>query len=299
MPSKRSERDALDDSLEVWAREIPDLDPLTEGIIERIQILAWNLNHSLDETLETYELDRRSFSLLGKLRKHGPPYRVSAGKLAETLRLSSGAMTNRLDRMEAAGLVRRLPDPRERPESLARCQFLTHNSAVRSLSVDQGPTAGMLGPMTRASVLAGLLLAVLAGCAAWQPPNLTATFPAVPGDVDIGPLRVVLRDRTGLATGIDIATGQEVALGFPRPGLFEAVPGDPNAAFVSWIGGACSERARLVFLDANGGYELGIREDPTLMGMIGCPAVGVPRSVRIRFSQPIEPALVSVSVTYR
>src|SRR6187431_1414974 len=88
MPPKRPERDALDDSLEVWAREIPDLDPLTEGIIERIQILAWNVNHSLDETLETYELDRRSFSLLGKLRKHGPPYRVSAGKLAETLRLS-------------------------------------------------------------------------------------------------------------------------------------------------------------------------------------------------------------------
>ena len=126
MPPKRPERDALDDSLEVWAREIPDLDPLTEGIIERIQILAWNVNHSLDETLETYELDRRSFSLLGKLRKHGPPYQVSAGKLAETLRLSSGAMTNRLDRMEAAGLVRRLPDPNDRRGTLVEPTELGH-----------------------------------------------------------------------------------------------------------------------------------------------------------------------------
>jgi DNA-binding MarR family transcriptional regulator len=118
MADKAPERDALDDSLEVWAREIPDLDPITEGIIERIQILAFNVNQSMDETLQEYELDRRSFQLLGKLRRHGAPYQVSAGKLAADLRLSSGAMTNRLDRMEAAGLVRRLPDPNDRRGTL-------------------------------------------------------------------------------------------------------------------------------------------------------------------------------------
>jgi DNA-binding MarR family transcriptional regulator len=118
MAAKRPERDSLDDSLEVWAREIPDLDPVTEGIIERIQILAFNVNQSLDQTLEEFDLDRRSFSLLGKLRRHGSPYRVSAGKLAAELRLSTGAMTNRLDRMEEAGLVRRLPDPNDRRGTL-------------------------------------------------------------------------------------------------------------------------------------------------------------------------------------
>ena len=118
MPAKRPVRDALDDTLEIWAREIPDLDPVTEGIIERIQILAFNVNQSMDETLAEFELDRRAFQLLGKLRRHGPPYRVSAGKLATELRLSSGAMTNRLDRMEAAGLVRRLPDPTDRRGTL-------------------------------------------------------------------------------------------------------------------------------------------------------------------------------------
>lgn len=118
MPTKRPNRDSLDDTLEIWAREIPDLDPLTEGIVERIQILAGNLNASMDETLAKYELDRRSFHLLGALRRHGPPYRVSAGTLATDLRLSSGAMTNRLDRMESAGLVRRLPDPNDRRGTL-------------------------------------------------------------------------------------------------------------------------------------------------------------------------------------
>jgi DNA-binding MarR family transcriptional regulator len=100
--------------LEVWTREIPGLDPLTEGIIERIQILSWNFNQSLEENLQQSDLDRRAFSLLGKLRKYGPPYRTSAGRLATDLRLSSGAMTNRLDRLEAAGLIRRLPDPNDR-----------------------------------------------------------------------------------------------------------------------------------------------------------------------------------------
>jgi DNA-binding MarR family transcriptional regulator len=118
MPQQRPDRDALDESLEIWAREIPDLDPLTEGIFERIQILAFNANQTMDETLAEYELDRRAFSLLGKLRRHGAPYQVSAGKLATELRLSSGAMTNRLDRMEAAGLVRRLPDPNDRRGTL-------------------------------------------------------------------------------------------------------------------------------------------------------------------------------------
>jgi DNA-binding MarR family transcriptional regulator len=114
MSDKAPDRDQIDEMLAVWAREIPDLDPLTEGIIERIQILSWNFNQSLEENLVESDLDRRAFSLLGKLRKYGPPYRTSAGKLATDLRLSSGAMTARLDRLEAAGLIRRLPDPNDR-----------------------------------------------------------------------------------------------------------------------------------------------------------------------------------------
>ena len=118
MPPQRPDRDSLDDSLEIWAREIPDLDPVTEGIVERIQILAFNVNTAMDETLAEFDLDRREFQLLGKLRRHGAPYQVSAGQLATELRLSSGAMTNRLDRMEEAGLVRRLPDPNDRRGTL-------------------------------------------------------------------------------------------------------------------------------------------------------------------------------------
>lgn len=110
--------DELDAMLEVWAREIPNLDPLTEGIVERIEHLAKAFDRSLEETLAASGLDRRSFKVLAKLRAVGPPYRRSAGQLAERMRLSSGAMTNRLDQMEAAGWVRRLPDPHDRRGTL-------------------------------------------------------------------------------------------------------------------------------------------------------------------------------------
>jgi DNA-binding MarR family transcriptional regulator len=118
MSSDNEELDWLDTCLVGWAREIPDLSMVTEGIVERIQILAKAFDRSLDETLEQYGLDRRSYQLLGRLRSYGPPYRRSAGQLAADTRLSSGAMTNRLDRMEAAGLVRRLPDPGDRRGTL-------------------------------------------------------------------------------------------------------------------------------------------------------------------------------------
>lgn len=118
MSGDTPETDKLDEMLEVWAREIPDLDPLTEGIVERIQGLAKNFDRSMDETLAQQSLDRRAFHLLGRLRSHGAPYQRSAGQLAMDMRLSSGAMTNRLDRLERAGLIRRLPDPHDRRGTL-------------------------------------------------------------------------------------------------------------------------------------------------------------------------------------
>jgi DNA-binding MarR family transcriptional regulator len=112
------EPDDLDRMLVVWSREIPDLDALTEGIVERIGALAKSFEQSLGETLSSFDLDGRSYHLLSHLRAAGPPYRRTPGQLAHELRLSSGAVTNRLDRMEAAGLIRRLPDPTDRRGTL-------------------------------------------------------------------------------------------------------------------------------------------------------------------------------------
>jgi len=113
-----AEIDRLDEKLQVWKREIPGLDVPTEGIVERIQILARYFDRSMDDTLAEFALDRRAYWLIGHLRYHGPPYRRTPGQLTEEMHLSSGAMTNRLDRLEDAGLIRRLPDPNDRRGTL-------------------------------------------------------------------------------------------------------------------------------------------------------------------------------------
>jgi len=113
-PAAADETDTLDANLDVWVREIPSLDRLTEGIVERIQKLGRYFNESMDSTLAETGLAGRTYWTLGRLRYQGPPYQLSAGELAEDLGLSSGAMTNRLDRLEQAGLVRRLADPDDR-----------------------------------------------------------------------------------------------------------------------------------------------------------------------------------------
>ena len=65
----------------------------------------------LDETLEPYGLASGDWKVLSTLRWAGRPYRRSAGELARSADLSSGAMTNRLDQLEKAGFVERVRDP--------------------------------------------------------------------------------------------------------------------------------------------------------------------------------------------
>jgi DNA-binding MarR family transcriptional regulator len=149
------EADDIDRMLEVWAREIPDLDPLTEGIVERIQILAKSFDRSMDETLAEFGLDRRTINLLGRLRAHGAPYRRSPGQLATEMRLSSGAMTNRLDRLETAGLIRRLPDPNDRRGTLVEPTEAGHATWDRTLNTQakrEARVGTVLSPAEREEV---------------------------------------------------------------------------------------------------------------------------------------------------
>ena len=106
--------DTVDANLEIWARELPELDLETEGIIERIHRLERLVDRAAQETLGAFELSHGEWKVLANLRRAGPPYRGKPGKLAKRLDLSSGAMTNRLDNMETQGLVRRLDDPDDR-----------------------------------------------------------------------------------------------------------------------------------------------------------------------------------------
>ncbi|HWB21888.1 MAG TPA: MarR family transcriptional regulator [Gaiellaceae bacterium] len=93
---------------------IPDLDYDVEGIVERIQGLEKRFKRALETTLEEHGLSYGEWKVLGALRNESNPHHCSPGWLANELELSSGAMTNRLDKLEAAGFIRRAPDPEDR-----------------------------------------------------------------------------------------------------------------------------------------------------------------------------------------
>jgi DNA-binding MarR family transcriptional regulator len=106
--------DYLDTILEQWAAERPDLDASPMGVIGRISRLSRVLEFSIEQVFASYNLTRGGFDVLAALRRSGPPYRLSPTELYNSLLISSGAMTNRVDRLEARKLVVRVPDPSDR-----------------------------------------------------------------------------------------------------------------------------------------------------------------------------------------
>lgn len=112
--ARASEQDHVDRFLESLGDKVPALDLAVEGIVDRIMGLSQRLKHSMEETLAQLGLNYGEWKVLGSLVHAGPPHRRSPGWLSERHGLSSGAMTNRLDQLEKAGFVRRLPDPDDR-----------------------------------------------------------------------------------------------------------------------------------------------------------------------------------------
>ena len=92
----------------------PQIDPTVEGVVSRTAAISRHMARSFDQTLADYGLNHGEYRLLLRLATRSDDNRMSAGDLSRALSLSSGAMTNRLDRLEAADLVRRVPDPRDR-----------------------------------------------------------------------------------------------------------------------------------------------------------------------------------------
>jgi DNA-binding MarR family transcriptional regulator len=105
------------DHVDRWLaeHELPGaVDLEVEAIVDRINGLRRRLNRMLNETLSEYGLSVGEWKVLGHLQLDGPPHRKPVGQLAKWGDLSSGAMTNRIDRLEGAGFVRRVPDPDDR-----------------------------------------------------------------------------------------------------------------------------------------------------------------------------------------
>lgn len=96
---------------QLWAKARPELDTWPIEIVARVGRLARYFDHGMEQVFSERELRRESWDALASLRRAGPPYRLSPTELYRGLMRTSGAITNRLHRLERAGLIRRVPDP--------------------------------------------------------------------------------------------------------------------------------------------------------------------------------------------
>jgi len=112
--------DRIDRIIAQWERERPDLELRPMALVGRLQRAAAALRPRLDETHAASGLGGESFDVLASLRRSGPPYQLTPTELYREMMLSSGAMTNRIDRLEEAGFVSREPDPSDRRGTLVR-----------------------------------------------------------------------------------------------------------------------------------------------------------------------------------
>lgn len=112
--------DEVDRLIEAWQRERPDLDVAPMGVFSRVSRLARHLDLARREAFADSELESWEFDVLSALRRSGEPYELTPGRLLRETLVSSGTMTNRVDRLAGRGLVERQPDPSDRRGVLVR-----------------------------------------------------------------------------------------------------------------------------------------------------------------------------------
>ncbi len=125
--------DPVDAILAQWQRERPDLDVSPMGIIGRMGRLAKHLERSIQGTVSDFGLNGGEFDVLATLRRSGGPYQLSPTELFNTLMVSSGTMTHRIDRLEQAGLVQRMDDPNDRRGTLIQLTSKGFNTIEKAV----------------------------------------------------------------------------------------------------------------------------------------------------------------------
>jgi DNA-binding MarR family transcriptional regulator len=106
--------DVIDRLVAAWRDARPDLDPSPLEVVGRVIVLAQHLERSVEAALEKHKLSLGQFDILATLRRHGKKGGLSPSQLLESVMLSSGGMTARLDKLAEAGLVYRKADANDR-----------------------------------------------------------------------------------------------------------------------------------------------------------------------------------------
>lgn len=150
--------DRIDTILEQWSKEAPALDTSPLAVVGRVLRIARLLEKHRETVLSEFGLNVWSFDMLATLRRQGPPYQLKPTDLYELLMLSSGAMTNRIDRLEQDGVVVRIRDKHDRRSVIVQLTpkgiqltdqvmpvlFECERQLLANFTSDQAPIVGLL-----------------------------------------------------------------------------------------------------------------------------------------------------------
>ena len=156
--------DDVDRIVAAWRRERPDLDVTPLEVLSRVTRLARHLDRDRGAAFSAHGLESWEFDVLAALRRAGAPYELSPGQLVAQTLVTSGTMTNRIDRLAARGLVLRRPDPTDGRGVLVQLTAAGRalvDTAMAALLAREHDLLAVLDPAARAQ-LAALLRRLVA-----------------------------------------------------------------------------------------------------------------------------------------
>ncbi|MGW7533061.1 MarR family winged helix-turn-helix transcriptional regulator [Amycolatopsis sp. NPDC054798] len=147
------ERDFVDDVLDQWRAQRPDLDPAPLSVLARLTRIARRVTRRLDETLKDYGVLHADLDILATLRRAGPPYELTLSEIARWMLAGNSTMTSRLDRLVAAGLADRRQNPENRRTALIRLTpaglALVDEAVAAELAAQETLVSGLSGKEQR------------------------------------------------------------------------------------------------------------------------------------------------------
>ena len=142
-----------------WAAQRPDLDTEPMALIGRIIRLSAQLMEEMGRTFARHGLNSASFDMLATLLRTGPPHALSPNQLLETMMVTSGTMTNRIDQLEKDDLVARVRNPNDKRSVLVQLTVKGHRIIDAAVTDHVETQKVLVGGMTEAerAALNGLL----------------------------------------------------------------------------------------------------------------------------------------------
>lgn len=142
-----------------WARELPDVDTRGMEVLGRARRIVLQSRPAIEGVFARHGLDAGEFDVLSTLRRSGPPYALRPTELYRSLMISSGGLTDRLNRLARSGMITRPPSPEDGRSLLVQLTDKGRAAAEAALREDMGVEAAMLAPLTDAErkALADLL----------------------------------------------------------------------------------------------------------------------------------------------